>query len=239
MMNLNVGTSGFSYREWKGGFYPEKITPGEMLRFYAERFGTVEINTTFYRMPTEETLTSWAEQVPEHFIFAFKAPRIITHLKRLRNVEEETAYLFRTLSILKTKLGPVLFQFPGTFHVDPPLLARFLTLIPAAMHCAFEFRSKSPLDIETLDMLSDKDYSLCVADTDDNPTSEITSTASWGYLRLRRSGYTYADLSLWRDRVRSQKWKNVFLFFKHEEKAKGPEIALRFRQLIQGLQNHD
>ncbi len=230
-MNIYVGTSGYGYKEWKGIFYPEKISPKEMLRFYSERLGAVEINNTFYHMPTEVVLTSWAEQVPDDFVFALKAPQIITHLKRLRNVDEETDYLFRTLSVLDRKLGPVLFQFPGSFHADYPALKAFLDLIPD-MSCAFEFRSPSWLDVKIPDLLRERGCSLCVADTDENPANEIINMAPWGYMRLRRSDYTDADLSQWMERILSQKWDRAFVFFKHEEEAKGPEMAMRFRGLI-------
>jgi uncharacterized protein YecE (DUF72 family) len=229
-MKIHVGTSGYGYDEWKGKFYPEKISPREMLRFYSDRLGAVEINTTFYRMPKEGILTSWAEQVPKDFLFALKAPQVITHLKRLRNVAGEIEYLFRTLSFLDRKLGPVLFQFPASFHADRPALKNFLDLIPD-MSSAFEFRSPSWLDLEILNHLRDKGCSLCTADTDENPVNEIISTAPWGYLRLRRSDYTDADLSHWMEKVLAQKWKKAFVFFKHEEGAKGPEMAMRFRAL--------
>src|SRR4030042_3929776 len=230
-MKIYVGTSGYGYREWKGKFYPEKISPREMLRFYSERFNTVEINNTFYHMPTEGVLSSWAEQVRSDFVFAIKAPQVITHLKRLRNVGEETEYLFGSLSVLGRKLGPVLFQLPGSFHVDRPALEAFLDLIPNNMSCAFEFRSPSWLDVEILDLLRKRGCSLCIADSDENPTNEIISTAPWGYLRLRRSDYTDVDLSQWMERILSQKWERAFVFFKHEEEAKGPEMAMRFREL--------
>ena len=230
-MKIYVGTSGYGYKEWKGKFYPEKISPKEMLRFYSERLGAVEINNTFYHMPTESVLASWAEQVPDDFVFAIKAPQVITHLKRLKNVDEETEYLFRTLSVLDRKLGPVLFQFPKSFHADHPALKDFLDLIPGNMSCAFEFRSPSWLDAEILDLLRERGYSLCIEDTDENPANEIISTASWGYLRLRRSDYTDADLSQWMERILSQEWEKAFVFFKHEEEAKGPEMAMRFREL--------
>ena len=199
-VKIHVGTSGFGYKEWKGKFYPAKIDPKEMLRYYSERLGAVEINNTFNHMPTEGILTSWAEQVPDNFIFAFKAPQVITHLKQLRNVSEETDYLFRTLSVLGAKLGPVLFQFPKSFRADQPALHK-------------------------------KGCSLCIEDTDQNPTDKIFKTATWGYLRLRRSDYTDADLSQWLERISSPQWKKVFVFFKHEDQAKGPEMALRFREL--------
>ncbi|MBI5586482.1 MAG: DUF72 domain-containing protein [Deltaproteobacteria bacterium] len=124
-MKIYCGTSGYGYPEWKGNFYPAKISPKEMLRFYGERLPTVEINNTFYHLPTGGVLTSWSEQVPDDFIFAFKAPQVITHRKRLKNVGEETVYLFRSLSLLERKLGPVLFQFPKNFPPDPVRLKEF------------------------------------------------------------------------------------------------------------------
>jgi uncharacterized protein YecE (DUF72 family) len=230
-MKLYVGTSGFGYKEWKGKFYPEKISPKEMLRFYSERLGAVEINNTFYHMPKESVLLSWADQVPDDFVFAFKAPQVITHLKRLKHVDEETEYLFRTLSVLEGKLGPVLFQFPKSFHADLPALNYFLALIPGTVSCAFEFRNPSWLTGEIFDLLRERGCSLCVADTDEDPVTEVISVATWGYLRLRRSDYTEADLSQWMERIHAQKWKRAFVFFKHEEEAKGPEMAIRFQKL--------
>ncbi|MHB8772695.1 MAG: DUF72 domain-containing protein [Syntrophales bacterium] len=230
-MKIHVGTSGYGYKEWKGKFYPPQIRAAEMLRFYAERLATVEINNTFYRMPTENLLRSWAGQVPDDFLFAFKAPQVITHLKRLRNVDEETGYLFRTLSILGGRLGPVLFQFPQSFRPDPAKMEYFLGLIPGGVDCAFEFRSAARPDATVLAILGERGYSLCVADTDEEPVEEIAGGASWGYLRLRRSAYPEADLVGWRERIRAQKWKRAYVFFKHEEEAKGPEAAIRFREL--------
>jgi uncharacterized protein YecE (DUF72 family) len=191
----------------------------------------VEINNTFYRMPKENVLTSWAEQVPDDFVFALKAPQVITHLRRLKDVGAETEYLFRTLSVLDGKLGPVLFQFPKSFHADRTSLEDFLSLIPGNMSCAFEFRNPSWLDAEILDLLHRNGCSLCIVDVDEEPAGEIISTASWGYLRLRRSDYTDADLSQWMKEILSQKWKRAFVFFKHEEEARGPEAAMRFREL--------
>ena len=184
-------------------------------------------------MPTEGLLASWAGQVSPGFIFALKAPQLITHLKRLRDVENETGYLFRTLSVLKQKLGPVLFQFPGSFRADYPALNFFLTLVPRNISCAFEFRSRSWLEAEILKLLRKRRYSLCIADSDENPASTIVSTASWGYLRLHRSDYTDADLSQWMEKISAQKWKSAFVFFKHgEDDAKGAELAVRFNNLI-------
>jgi uncharacterized protein YecE (DUF72 family) len=234
-MKIHVGTSGYAYKEWKGKFYPAKVSPKEMLRFYAERLDTVEINNTFYHMPTEKVLTSWAEQVHGHFLFALKAPQAITHFKQLRNVSGETEYLFRTLSVLGGKLGPVLFQFPKSFRADRTKLQDFLSLIPGDTACAFEFRSPSWLEDEILDLLRERGSSLCIADADESPANEIIPTGPWGYLRLRRSDYTEANLSQWLERILSQKWERAFVFFKHEEEAKGPEMAVRFRELADSI----
>ena len=230
-MKIHVGTSGFAHKEWKGKFYPEKISPKDMLRFYAGRLNTVEINNTFYHMPKESVLKSWAEQVPDDFVFALKAPQVITHIKQLRNVFEETEYLFRSLSALDRKLGPVLFQFPKSFRANVPVLEDFLPLIPGNMACAFDFRSPTWLEGGVPDLLRKKGCSWCIEDTDENPVQETISTATWGYLRLRRSDYTNADLSQWMERILAQKWERVFVFFKHEEKAKGPDMAKRFHEL--------
>jgi len=232
MVKIYTGTSGFAHKEWKGKFYPEKISSKEMLRFYAERFNTVEVNNTFYHMPKESVLISWAEQVPSEFVFALKAPQVITHIRQLRNVFEQTEYLFKSLSVLDRKLGPVLFQFPKSFHANAPALADFLALIPSTAACAFEFRSPSWLDAGMPDLLRQKGCSLCIADTDENPAQEIISTTPWGYLRLRRSDYTDADLSQWVEKILSQKWEKAYVYFKHEDEAKGAEMAIRFQELI-------
>jgi uncharacterized protein YecE (DUF72 family) len=228
-MQIHVGTSGFGHKEWKGKFYPEKIAAKDMLRFYAERLNTVEINNTFYHMPKESVLLSWAGQVPDDFVLAFKAPQVITHMKHMKNVFEETEYLFKSLSVLDRKRGPILFQFPKSFRANAAALADFLPLIPGNAACAFDFRSPSWLDAETLDLLRKKGCSWCIEDTDENPVQEIISTAPWGYLRLRRSDYTDADLSQWLERINSQQWERAFVFFKHED---GPQMALRFQELV-------
>ena len=230
-MKFFIGTSGYSYKEWQGKFYPAKIPSKEMLGFYAQRLTAVEINNTFYHMPTEPVLTSWAAQVPDSFVFALKAPRIITHLKKLKNVDDEAGYLFKTVSILAQKLGPLLFQFPPSFRANRPLLEDFLALIPEGIACAFEFRHPSWLAAEILEILRARNLSLCLADTDENPVQEIISTAAWGYLRLRRADYTEADLSHWLASIKAQPWEKAFVFFKHEEEAIGPKTALRFGEL--------
>lgn len=237
-MKIYTGTSGYSYKEWKGAFYPEKTSPKEMLHAYSERLNTVEINNTFYHMPTEKMLGSWAEQVRDDFVFALKAPQTITHWKRLKNTASETEYLFRSLSTLERKLGPVLFQFPKSFRADKPALEAFLALVPDTALCAFEFRSPSWINDDILDLLRKKGCSLCIADSDEERARVLITTSPWGYLRLRRSDYTDADLSQWAERVLAQKWERAFVFFKHEgEGAKGPELAMRFQGLVDTMRN--
>lgn len=232
-MMIHVGTSGYGYKEWKGKFYPDKIPPREMLRFYAGRLNAVEINNTFYRMPNEAVLATWAEQVPDDFVFAVKAPQVITHLKQLRNAGAEVEYFFRALSALDKKQGPVLFQFPASFHADRDRLQALLDLIPGNRPCAFEFRGPSGLDAKITELLVARGHTLCIADTDEAGVKEIARTpSSWGYLRLRRSDYTPAALSGWSERILRQKWERVFVFFKHEEEARGPELAMGFVELI-------
>lgn len=231
-MRLHVGTSGYAYKEWKGIFYPEKIAPKAMLRFYGERLGAVEINYTFHHMPTERVLRPWAEEVPDDFVFALKAPQVMTHVKRLKDVEEEADYFFRTARVLGEKLGTVLFQFPGFFHAHRERLEAFLRLVPEGLACAFEFRSASWLDAGIPELLAGEGHALCTADADESPAEEILGQGAWGYLRLRRSDYGDAELARWAQRVRAQAWERAFVFFKHEDEARGPGEALRFRELV-------
>lgn len=232
-MKLYAGTSGYAYKEWKGAFYPEKLPSKDMLRFYSERLDVVEINNTFYQLPKRSVLTSWAEQVPDEFLFALKASRRITHIKRLEDVRDETEYLFDTLQTLEGKLGPVLFQFPKSFRVDRGVLEDFLRMVPDDVRCAFAFRNPSWLNADILGLLRDKGRSLCIEDTDEEPAGEITSTASWGYLRLRRIDYTEAELAQWAERIDAQGWNEAFVFFKHEDEANAPLLAARFREVFE------
>lgn len=232
-MKIYTGTSGYSYKEWKGNFYPEKISADKMLPYYSTKLTAVEINNTYYRMPKMSVIETWAGEVPSNFLFAVKAPQIITHIKRLKNVSEETRYFLTLVAGLDKKLGTVLFQFPASFKQDIPLLENFLKHIPAKIICTFDFRSATWFNEETYKLLGEREFSLCLEDTDENPVIDITSTAPWGYLRLRRTDYTDADLSGWSKRILSQKWKKVFVFFKHEgDEAKGPLLAINFRSLF-------
>src|SRR5260370_1410648 len=185
-MRFFVGRRGYSYKEWKGSFYPEKLPQKEMLSYYAERFSTVEINNTFYRMPKPSVLESWADQVPDSFRFVLKAPQVITHRKRLKGVEQETDYLLRTAAVLKGRQGPLLFQLPPNFKKDLTRLEAFLALLGEGALAAFEFRHESWFDDGVFGCLRAKSCALCIADMDAASTTDLVSTAGWGYVRLRR-----------------------------------------------------
>jgi len=230
-MTLHVGTSGYSYKEWKGSFYPEKIPAKEMLRYYADRLSTVEINATFYRMPQSSMLENWKEQVPASFRFSLKASQRITHFKRLKETDEETKYFLETATLLADQLGVILFQLPPNMKKDLPRLEAFLTLLPPATPAAFEFRHPTWFDDDVLDLLRSQNRPLVVSDTDDLPTTHIDKTADWGYLRLRRVNYSEENLVEWAARIRDQNWKETFLFFKHEDEGTGPRLAAQFLQI--------
>jgi uncharacterized protein YecE (DUF72 family) len=232
-MNLHVGTSGYSYKEWKGSFYPEKIPAKDMLSYYSERLSTVEINATFYRMPQKSMLENWKEQVPKNFRFSLKAPQRVTHFKRLKGTEEETKYFLETASVLEDQLGVVLFQLPPNMKKDLARLESFINQLPQQPRAAFEFRHPSWFDDDVLDVLLTRNLALCISDTDDLPVSHIDKTADWGYLRLRRIEYSESNLKEWLERIREQQWKETFVFFKHEDEATGPKLAAEFLKLAQ------
>ena len=229
-MRKIVGTSGYSYKEWKGTFYPSDLPAAKMLSYYAERFGSVEINNTFYRMPEAKTLEKWASEVPAGFTFVLKAPQRITHQKKLTDAEDEIRQFVDVAAVLGDKLGPLLFQLPPYFRKDVTKLRALLELIPAGRRVALEFRHESWHDDETHAALRDHDAALCAADTDEvlDPDALVVPTASWGYMRLRRTDYSDAQLAAWNARIDAQKWSEAFVFFKHEDEGKGPMFANRF-----------
>ena len=231
-MKVRAGTSGYSYKEWKGSFYPADLPAAGMLRFYGERFSTVEINNTFYRMPSEKMLLDWSAQVPDGFAFVLKAPRRITHDKKLKNVGDDVTYLLKTMAALGKKRGPVLFQLPPFFHKDLPVLRDFLGLLPKDGQSALEFRHQSWFDDEVFALLRDHNAALCLADADSELDIPFVATAAWGYLRLRREDYSDKDLRAWAKRIDDQPWQETFVFFKHEDAGKGPQLAARFLELL-------
>ncbi|QJW93739.1 DUF72 domain-containing protein [Frigoriglobus tundricola] len=231
-MNVFVGTSGYSYPKWKGSFYPAKLPTKQMLGYYGTHFRAVEINNTFYRPPTAAVLDGWAEQVPTGFRFVLKAPQEITHVKRLVNADEMVSSLFATADTLEERLGPVLFQLPPNFKKDVPRLRAFLGLLPKDRGAAFEFRNASWFDDEVFALLRLHRVAMCIADADDGLEVPFVSTADRGYLRLRRAAYDDSALRTWAARIRAERWRDVFVFFKHEDAGTGPRFAKRLLELL-------
>lgn len=230
-MVIRAGTSGFSYKEWKGDFYPEDLPASGMLSYYAKRLPAVEINSTFYRMPNTGVLQSWAEQTPDDFRFVLKASRRITHFKRLNDVGEEVRYFLETAGTLGTRLGAVLFQLPPNFKLDLDRLSAFLDLLGDPSRTAFEFRHPSWSIEEVVTRLTERGAALVVADTEE-AAGEIIPTGALGYLRLRRADYGDGALSDWAARVREAGWSDAYVFFKHEDEAAGPRMAAEFMEKV-------
>ncbi|HQR54226.1 MAG TPA: DUF72 domain-containing protein [Burkholderiales bacterium] len=225
-----AGTSGYSYKEWLGRFYPEKLPAADMLRYYAERLRTVEINNTFYRMPAESMLARWAEEVPKHFTFTLKAPRRITHDQRLQEAESATSAFLQRAAVLGAKLGVLLFQLPPYLKKDVPRLRAFLDLLPDGTRAAFEFRNASWQDEEVYEALRSRQVMLCVTDTDTGDTPFV-ATSDCGYVRLRRTHYDDADLQAWVERIAAARLARTYVYFMHEDDAVGTRFAQRMTEL--------
>lgn len=230
-MKLYAGTSGYAYKEWKGSFYPEDLPAKGMLAYYAQQFRTVEINNTFYRMPSASLLQTWADEVPDDFRFVLKAPQRITHVQQLIDADEAIGYLLDVAGTLGERLGALLFQLPPRLKKDLARLDAFLALLPPPTRAAFEFRHASWFDDEVFELLRAHRAALCIADAEEALDVPWVATSDWGYLRLRRPDYDEAALASWADRVRQEHWQQAFVFFKHEEAGTGPRYARRFMQL--------
>ena len=234
-MDLFTGTSGFSYKEWKPGFYPEDVPQKGMLAYYATRLSAVEINNTFYRLPKASVLEGWAAQVPEEFRFVLKASRRITHFKRLKEeADEETAYLVKTAGTLGRRLGALLFQLPPNFKKDVERLERFLDGLPAGTPGAFEFRHESWLDDEVYELFAGRDQVIVIAETDETERLPDPGAASWGYLRLRKTDYGTEEVGAWAESIRERGWQTTYAFFKHKDAAEPWTHAERLQGLLSG-----
>jgi uncharacterized protein YecE (DUF72 family) len=231
-IRILVGTSGWSYKQWKGFFYPADLPADDMLRYYATRLPTVEINNSFYRIPRESVLLDWAARVPAEFRFVLKASRRITHINRLADADDSLAYFLRTVNVLGERLGPTLFQCPPTLRKNLELLRSFLAKVPRTWRAAMEFRHDSWFDEEVYQALESHDVPLVAVDEDEGATPLVT-TASWGYLRLRKTTYGENELAEWAERVRSQPWREAFVFLKHDEDSPaGPDAAVRLAAMV-------
>jgi len=220
---LVAGASGYSFKEWQGSFYPEKIKADAMLAWYSERLPTVEINNTFYQMPKAAVLETWSAATPEAFRFAIKASRRITHDARLKadQAADSVAFLYRTLATLGDKRGPVLFQLPPFLKKDVARLSEFLAVLPHDHRAAFEFRNESWFDDEVYETLRRSGASLCLSEREDNAPPPLIETAPIGYVRLRLEEYSDDDLRAWAERLAATAWREIYVYFMHEPTAPG------------------
>jgi uncharacterized protein YecE (DUF72 family) len=216
-----AGASGYSFKEWKGDFYPADIKAEAMLSWYAARLPTVEINNTFYQMPKVSVLENWAGATPEAFRFAIKASRRITHMARLKadSAADSVAFLYKNLGTLGAKRGPVLFQLPPFMKKDLPRLDEFVKLLPPGHGAAFEFRNDSWFDDEVYALLKSVGASLCLSEREDNAPPPLVETAPWGYVRLRLESYSSEDLRGWAERLSATGWREIYVYFMHEPTA--------------------
>jgi uncharacterized protein YecE (DUF72 family) len=233
---LWIGTSGYNYPEWKGTFYPETLAASKMLPFYAARFSTVEINYTFYRMPTEKLVSGWAAQVAPGFKFTLKAPKRITHEKKLKDCADLVRGFCDVAATLGDRLGTLLFQLPPFSKRDVATLDAFLDMLPPKAMAAFEFRHDSWHDEEVYARLRAHNVALCIADSSERHTP-LVPTADYGYFRLRDEGYQQPDLERWAQTIaeRAADWRETFIYFKHEDEGKGPDFAMRLIEALAKL----
>ena len=220
---LFAGASGYSFKEWKGVFYPDDIKAEDMLPFYSARLPTVEINNTFYRMPKTSVIENWAAATPDDFRFSIKASQRITHMSRLRaeTAAEPVGYLYKNLAALRAKRGPVLFQLPPNMKKDLARLTGFLSLLPADHNATFEFRNDTWFDDEVYATLKNAGAALCLSEREDSAPPPLVETAPWGYVRLRLETYTDADLKEWARTLRASSWREIYVYFMHEATAPG------------------
>ena len=237
-MEIFAGTSGFSYAEWCGRFYPVALPGAQMLSFYCQRLPTVEINNTFYRMPTQEVVAAWGAEVPKTFRFAIKATRRITHQQKLADVGDEVAHLFDVIGVLGQKLGPVLFQLPPFLKKDLGLLTAFLRILPAGKRAALEFRHPSWFTDDVYAALAECNVALVGGDLEEADNSPpLVATADFGYLRLRRLDYEPSGLEDWSTQIRAQSWKSAYVYLKHE--VLGPMFAEALLANLSGCEMAD
>ncbi|MCR9243448.1 MAG: DUF72 domain-containing protein [bacterium] len=231
MTTFHVGTSGFSYDEWRPAFYPEDVKKAGMLTYYASQLPAVELNNTFYRMPKPETVGKWRTQVSDGFRFAVKASKRITWSAKLVDCGELCEWLFRSIAPLEDALGCVFYQVPKYVRKDVAVLRDFLSHQPKDVKVALEFAHDSWLADDALDVMREHDTALVTSDKEGEPEPELRDTATWCYVRLRRAGYEDADLRRWRDAMTERGFTDAFVFMKHEDSCAGPALARRFLAL--------
>jgi uncharacterized protein YecE (DUF72 family) len=230
-MRFFVGTSGYSYKEWKDGFYPENLSDKKMLGYYAQHLSAVEINSTFRRFPTASTVESWAQQTPSTFRFVLKARQTITHFRRLQNAEEQIDDFINVASHLGARQGPLLFQLPPNFKKDMSRLEGFLNYVNRRAAIVLQLQHASWYDDEVYQCLRAHSAALCCSDDEGPACNIVIRTTNWGFVRLREERYSDDRLKEWIDKLRAQKWDEAYVFFKHEDVGAGPKLAARLLEL--------
>lgn len=228
---VRIGTSGWVYPHWRGDFYPEGLRQKDRFAHYAARFDTVEINGSFYRLPSDKAVKAWAKQAPPGFLYAWKASRYITQAKKLKDVEASVALVFGRMAPLGAALGPALFQLPPSLHLDLPRLEAFLALLPKGRRVAIEFRHPSWYVDGVMAALAAADVAICVSDHHDAPAPWVR-TADWAYVRGHGPGgryagrYRSAELDRWAERI--AEWRtagDVFAYFDNDIGGAAPRDA--------------
>lgn len=235
-MKVLVGTSGWQYEDWRGPVYPSDLPKSRWLAAYAERFHTVEVNNTFYHLPRAETFAGWADGTPPDFVWAVKASRYITHVRRLRDCEQPVQLLWSRAVELGPRLGPILFQLPPSLAVDAPRLAGFLEARPPGMRLAFEFRHRSWYRDEVLEMLDAAGAALVLAD---RPRARVPTlvTGGWSYVRFHQGRveaprYTRRKLRRWAVKISSLPTREVFVYFNNDTGGAAVRDALMLEELL-------
>lgn len=228
---FHVGTSGFSYDEWRPAFYPDDLKKAAMLSFYAERLPAVELNNTFYRLPNAKMAANWRAQVPATFRFAVKASQRLTWTQKLKDCGELLSVLFAAIEPLGDTLGCVFYQVPKWVRKDTALLREFLQQQKPGLRVAFEFAHASWDEDDARAVLREHRVAVVASDKDDAPPPELVDTSDWAYVRLRRAGYGDDELRSWRDRLQARYPAGGFVFFKHEDSCAGPALCRRFLDL--------
>jgi uncharacterized protein YecE (DUF72 family) len=241
---LNIGTSGWNYKHWRGKFYPQKLKQSEWLEYISRFINTVEINNSFYRLPTKTNFQNWKNNSPGNFLFAVKASRYITHVKKMIDPEEPVKNIVENSSALGKKLGPILFQFPPSWKINLERFEYFLNTLPKRKKFTFEFRNNTWWNDDILNLLKKKNHSFCIWELAGEITPKIV-TADWIYIRLHGPGKNkyqgkYDDKTLyqWADDFNS--WlnsgiKKIYCYFDNDDSAFAIENAIRLNEITEEI----
>jgi uncharacterized protein YecE (DUF72 family) len=240
MAHYYIGTSGWHYDDWRGRFYPEKLPKAQWLEFYAGHFNTLELNNTFYRLPKESVFQKWHDASPEGFIFSVKVSRFITHIKRLKDCEDEVSKFMSRASFLKEKLGPILYQLPPGLHRDDEILDDFLSILPQSMRHVIEFRHESWFDEDVFEVLRRYHIGLCAFDMP-KLTSPLIATTDFAYIRFHGSDSLYSscysdeEMKDWAEKIAklSAKLEAVYIYFNNDVSGYALENARTIRNYLE------